>query len=252
MKRVAAMILCAVLFVTAIGAAGMAFHLSKEQSNGLSPMIGSGWTGKTGGNKNTGTFPSLDRFNGKNDKKTPAAQGPWLPDPCNVFGVSGKFVKSQKVSGTTVNYYRYELVTTIDDICHKIANYTWALYDQLDYEIYEMRPTGDMIMTTGMKKNGVMAEMYLGVIDDSNYYSEYSDLTLEVILAVPEPMEFQLGRKTPGIINGENVCPSCEGSKKCEFCHGYGKVNYGAGYETCVSCDGNKYCTICDGSGIIE
>jgi len=252
------MILCVVIFVAAIGAVGMAVTVSAEQSNNLSSVIVGSKSGTGGvtkgfsGTKNAGGFPSLGDVTGKSGKNTSASQGPWLPDPCNVLGVSGRYVKTQKISGTNVKYYSYELKTTIKDVAHKISNYTWALYEKLDYQIRELQETGDIIMATGLTKNGVTAELYLVVIDDSDYCGEYSEITMEVLLAVPESMEFQLGRKTPGIINGENECPSCEGSKVCEFCHGYGKVNYGAGYETCVNCDGNKRCTICGGSGIID
>ena len=112
-----------------------------------------------------------------------------------------------------------------------------------------MNETGDMFAARALEKDGETAELYLFIIDDSNYQNAYSEVTWEVVLAVPDTMYFRLGEKTPGIINGENVCPSCEGSTKCAFCHGSGRYNYGAGYETCVNCDGTKICNICGGVG---
>ena len=236
MKRTISLVLCGFIFVAALAAVGMAVSVSATEQK--TPLTGFG--GKPAPSNLPDLFPSTN--------PQPAVKGPWLPDPCNVFGVSGRYMKSQKFSGTNVKYYSYELDATMDEIGHLVSNYTWALWENLDYEICQLTVTGDLIDALGLRKDGEMAELYLRIIDDS-YYDSCGILSWELILVVPETMEFQLGRKTPGIINGENACPSCEGSKKCAFCHGTGRYNYGAGYETCVNCDGTKVCSICGGVG---
>lgn len=237
MKHSLSLILCAVLLVTALTGAGMAVSANAaEQKTSLA-----GFVGKVTSSNLPDLFPQNNR--------QPAERGPWLPDPCNVLGVSGEYVKSYQVSGTTIKYYSYELDDTFDGIGDKISTYNWALCEELGYEIYRMNETGDMFAARALEKDGETAELYLFIIDDNNYQNAYSEVTWEVVLAVPDTMYFRLGEKTPGIINGENVCPSCEGSTKCAFCHGSGRYNYGAGYETCVNCDGTKICNICGGVG---
>ena len=232
MKRITSLILIAVLLVTAL--ISTIFTLSANA------------TDVHGGGQQHVENPLLRRLK---NASAPKADGPWLPDPCNVFGVSGTYWMSQVFSGTQVHFYIYELNMDMERMSDAVNLYAQALED-LGYEKYYIEDES-FIDALAFTKSYETAELYLQIIDDSYYVNEYSDLTWQVILAVPDTIQFQLGKETPGVVDASHRCPSCEGSRVCKFCNGSGMFNYGSGYETCAGCDGCRYCTVCGGDGSI-
>jgi hypothetical protein len=229
MKRITSLILSAAMLMAALMTSGFAVPVSANTSCGDHHLAETSLLGRL------------------QDQMEPKAEGPWLPDPCNLFGVEGSYLESQMYEGVRYNYYCYMVKCTLDELCQERVDYAFALMD-LGYHVTDF-DLDDFVCATRYSKAGTYAEMAATVYDDGGYYNPNGVVTWVVLLAVPENMSFELGLGTPGVIQGHLQCPGCEGSGKCQGCHGSGRDNYGAGYVTCVVCDGARYCNICDGVG---
>lgn len=228
MKRITSLMLSAALLLAAMMSTGFA---APANASTLNPN-----------SSNVSSF--LGHLHGAN---SPKAAGPWLPDPCNLFGVDGSYAESHNIGGVNYDYYIYMVNCTFDEICESAVDYNFCLMD-LGYYVMDL-DLEDYVIAANYSKENACAEMAITVYDDGGYYNPDGIITWLVILAVSEDMHFQQGQETPGVVNGHRWCPGCEGSGKCQGCYGSGRCNYGAGYETCVVCDGARYCNICDGVG---
>ncbi len=179
------------------------------------------------------------------------ADGKWLPDPGNIFGVDAEFfmVKTEKNEVTYASYL-YTFDATMDEFADMLFTYQTVMMD-LDCTIKQYKRPENAIRYEGYFFDDLpAAELLVCVKDNAKGLAQGDTGTFLIGLMIPvDDWYFEVGKYSDQVKNGETRCIECLGNGLCKYCGGTGRANYGNGYETCVVCDGNGICNICDGKG---
>ena len=190
---------------------------------------------------------STDRMTATTVSSRSSADGPWVPDPCNILGTSGEYDSSGEENGVAFDCYTYEFTADIDEVSKMIVAYGLSMQD-LGFDAKRVNVQGS-VFAHDYTKDGYLAELAF-FAGDAKTISEGGEGLWLAVFAVQDGASFTLGSKTPGITSdGRLKCPGCDGTGRCQGCGGTGRANYGNGYVDCVLCDTTGICNICDGSG---
>lgn len=202
---------------------------------------------------------------------TQAAETLWLPDPGTVYGVDGSYYDSESIDDVLYDFYLYETVCTADELVDNTVAYLAQLED-LGFVVEEME-SEDFILDFSFEKQDSFGEIAV-MFGDESFGDENADYTWFVLLAVPEDMEFELGK----VMNEENstseddndqktddnddqshdhdenetVCVVCAESGECAVCGGNGSVKFRDLSFDCVACMATGECIVCNGDGAIQ
>lgn len=173
-----------------------------------------------------------------------AADGPRLPDVGPALGVKGALYSAED----GYHVYRYDTQMTLDGMSHIVMAYGEALRE-LGFSIQRQSAEGSLIFLMSYTCKTGKAELGVFLTANAKSLAEGGKGDLAFVLAVPDSMDFTLGKGTTLLVEGGTRCVECGGTGKCRYCSGSGRANYGQGYETCIICDVSRICNVCDGEG---
>lgn len=175
----------------------------------------------------------------------------WIPDAANVFGMAGD---NMNLDGGLVGYAYHPIVGDVDEVVRLITVYRGAC---------EAEGLVTKVMSDSLQKQLLGNSALVGLVITGKYTRDaYAICGLYMIgnyqfmftIAYDESIAYMnpgVGSSAVTVINGTayHRCINCNGMKKCPYCLGSGRYNYGAGYETCVACKGTGVCNVCNGVG---